>query len=99
MPNEISPWHYRNIALFSVGPAGEVGFKLTDSHEIQDLEDCPLLHPALDYVYQCVRHKLISSFGDTLGEMIQGFTIRGAIGAVGNGMTAVTSAVAKAVPT
>jgi 23S rRNA (uracil1939-C5)-methyltransferase len=99
MPPDVSPWHYRNIALFSIGPAGEIGFKLTDSHEIQDLEDCALLHPALDYVYQCVRHKLISYFGDTLGEMIQGFTIRGAIGAVSNGISTAPSTVAKAVPT
>ena len=81
MPNEISPWHYRNIALFSVGPAGEVGFKLTESHEVQDLEDCPLLHPALDIVYQRIRGKLTKYFGDSLSEMIQGFTLRGAIGA------------------
>ena len=94
MPNDISPWHYRNIALFSVGPAGEVGFKLTESHDVQDLEDCPLFHPALDIVYQRVRSKLIKYFGDSLSEMIQGFTIRGAIGAVG---TPGTNAV-KAVP-
>src|SRR5438270_6788299 len=95
MPNGISPWHYRNIALFSVGPAGEVGFKLTESHDVQDLEDCALFHPALDIVYQRVRGKLIKYFGDSLSEMIQGFTIRGAIGAVNN-----TSAGAvKAVPT
>ncbi len=78
----ISPWGYRNIALFSVGFDGEVGFKLTDSHEVQDLESCELLHPALDMVYQRVRSKLKSYFGDNLAEMIQGFTIRGAIGAV-----------------
>lgn len=95
MPSGISPWQYRNIALFSVGPAGEVGFKLTESHEVQDLEECALLHPALDMVYQRVRGKLIKYFGDSLSEMIQGFTIRGAIGAVNN-----TSAGAvKAVPT
>jgi len=82
MSNGLSPWHYRNIALFSVGPAGEVGFKLTESHDVQDLEDCALLHPALDIVYQRVRSKLIKYFGDSLSEMIQGFTIRGAIGAV-----------------
>ncbi|MFL5664801.1 MAG: 23S rRNA (uracil(1939)-C(5))-methyltransferase RlmD [Ktedonobacteraceae bacterium] len=95
MPSGISPWQYRNIALFSVGPEGEVGFKLTESHEVQDLEECALLHPALDMVYQRVRGKLIKYFGDSLSEMIQGFTIRGAIGAVNN-----TSAGAvKAVPT
>ena len=95
MPNGTSPWQYRNIALFSIGSAGEVGFKLTESHDVQDLEDCPLLHPALDMVYQRVRGKLIKYFGESLSEMIQGFTIRGAIGAVS---TPGTNAV-KAVPT
>jgi 23S rRNA (uracil1939-C5)-methyltransferase len=98
MPNDISPWHYRNIALFSVGPNGEVGFKLTDSHDIQDLEDCALLHPALDMVYQRIREKLITYFGESLSEMIQGFTIRGAIGTASNGNTAGPNS-AKAVPT
>ena len=95
MSNRLSPWHYRNIALFSVGPAGEVGFKLTESHDVQDLEDCALLHPALDIVYQRVRSKLIKYFGDSLSEMIQGFTIRGAIGAV----SAPGTNAVKAVPT
>lgn len=82
MTDGIAPWEYRNIALFSVGPSGEIGFKLTDSHEIQDLESCELLHPALNMVYQRVRSKLQTYFGPELAEMIQGFTIRGAIGAV-----------------
>ena len=98
MPSNIPPWHYRNIALFSVGPAGEVGFKLTESHDIQDLEECALLHPALDQIYQAVRHKLISYFDEALGEMIQGFTLRGAIGAVSNSSTGLTSPDIKAVP-
>lgn len=95
MPSSISPWEYRNIALFSIGPEGEIGFKLTDSHEVQDLESCELLHPALNMVYQRVRSKLQSYFGEALAEMIQGFTIRGAIGAV----SAPGSAPVKAVPT
>ncbi len=98
MPDGISPWQYRNIALFSVGPAGEIGFKFTDSHDVQDLEECALLHPALDMVYQRVREKLITYFGESLSEMIQGFTIRGAIGTASNGNLASASAV-KAVPT
>lgn len=94
MPSTIPPWHYRNIALFTIGPGGEIGFKLTESHDVQDLPDCALLHPALDQVYQLVRAKLINYFGDSLGAMIQGFTLRGAIGAVStSGTTA-----AKAVP-
>jgi 23S rRNA (uracil1939-C5)-methyltransferase len=97
MPANNSAWGYRNIALFSVGPEGEVGFKLTDSHEVQDLETCELLHPALDMVYQRVRNKLKAYFGDTLPEMIQGFTIRGAIGAVSTSSSNAESV--KAVPT
>ncbi|GAC1423879.1 MAG: 23S rRNA (uracil(1939)-C(5))-methyltransferase RlmD [Ktedonobacteraceae bacterium] len=103
MPASISPWHYRNIALFSVGPSGEIGFKLTESHDIQPLETCPLLHPALDIVYQQVREKLMNYFGDTLGEMVQGFTIRGAVGTVNNAGIGVSvdeiSAAARTVPT
>ncbi|GAC1389616.1 MAG: 23S rRNA (uracil(1939)-C(5))-methyltransferase RlmD [Ktedonobacteraceae bacterium] len=103
MPDGIVPWHYRNIALFSVGPTGEIGFKLTESHAIQPLENCPLLHPALDMVYQRVREKLIAYFNDTLGEMVQGFTIRGAVGTVNNAGIGVpvdaVSAAARAVPT
>jgi len=38
MPTGVSPWHYRNLALFSIGSANEIGFKLTESHEVQDLE-------------------------------------------------------------
>jgi len=97
MPAGILPWRYRNIALFTVGPAGEVGMKYTDSHDVQDMPDCPLLHPALDQVYQLVRRKLIDYFGDTLGEMIQAFTLRGAIGAVSP--SAASSPGVKAVPT
>ncbi|MDQ2907094.1 MAG: 23S rRNA (uracil(1939)-C(5))-methyltransferase RlmD [Ktedonobacteraceae bacterium] len=97
MPPGMSPWHYRNIAQFSVGPDCEVGFQMTESHEIQDLEECALLHPALDMVYQRVRAKLINYFGDSLGEMIQKFTLRGAVGAVGSVGT--TDGSVKAVPT
>src|SRR5436305_767540 len=98
MPHGLSPWNYRNIALFSVGANGEVGFKFTDSHEVQDLEDCPLLHPALDMVYQRVRGKLTKYFGELLSEMVQGFTIRGAIGAVSSTAGTNPNGV-KAVPT
>ena len=113
MPNGISPWHYRNIALFSIGPEGEIGLKYTESHDVQDMPDYPLVHPALDNVYQHVRAKLKSYFGTTLSEMVQGFTIRGAIGAVStsnggsigvpagptNGSIDETVPIAKAVPT
>src|SRR5579864_5052053 len=83
MPAGTSPWHYRNLAQFAVGPAGEVGMRHTESHDIEDLEDFALFHPALDMVYQRIRSKLLDYFGESIGEMIQGFTLRGAIGAVG----------------
>ena len=99
MPQGISPWHYRNIAQFSVGPKGEVGLKLTESHDVQDLTEYPLMHPALDQVYQVVRQRLMTYFGDSLGEMIQGFTLRGAIGAASNSASLTAIANVKAVPT
>ena len=99
MASNFTPWHYRNIALFTVGPRGEVGFKLTESHDVQDLEECAILHPALDHIYQLVRARLRTYFGDSLGEMIQGFTIRGAIGAVSITSAGGAPMEAKAVPT
>ncbi|EFH90414.1 RNA methyltransferase, TrmA family [Ktedonobacter racemifer DSM 44963] len=98
MPPTLPPWHYRNIALFTIGPRGEIGQKFTDSHEVQDLPTCPLLHPALDHIYQLVRAKIIDYFGDTRGEMIQGFTIRGAIGKASSGNPGLINTI-KAVPT
>src|SRR6202048_4910321 len=67
MPPTVPSWHYRNYAVFTVGTAGEMVFKHTENHDVQDLEECGLLHPALDQVYRLVRHKLIEYFGDTLG--------------------------------
>lgn len=99
MPPTVPAWHYRNYAVFTVGTAGEIGFKLTESHDVQDLEECGLLHPALDQVYRLVRHKLIEYFGATLGEMLQSVTIRGAIGAVSNAATGIAPNAVKAVPT
>lgn len=84
MPPTLPPWHYRNIILFTVGPRGEIGQRFTDSHDVQDLPSCPLLHPALDHIYQLVRAKIIDYFGEARGEMIQDFTIRGAIGMASN---------------
>jgi 23S rRNA (uracil1939-C5)-methyltransferase len=98
MPPQVPPWHYRSIAQFTVGPSGEIGQKIADSHDVQDLPSFPLFHPALDHIYQLVRAKLIAYFGDELGQMIQGFQIRGAIGAVTNNNLN-SFATAKAVPT
>jgi 23S rRNA (uracil1939-C5)-methyltransferase len=98
MPAGTSSWHYRNIAQFAVGPEGEVGLRHTESHDVEDLEDFALFHPALDMVYQRVRAKLLDTFGDSISAMIQGFTIRGAIGAVSALNGSNTPAAVKAVP-
>jgi 23S rRNA (uracil1939-C5)-methyltransferase len=98
MPASVPPWHYRNIHLFSIGLDGAMGLKIAESHDVQDLTDCPLLHPALDQVYQAVRAKLINYFGDSLGQMLQSITLRGAIGAVSNASTSIGINGAKAVP-
>jgi 23S rRNA (uracil1939-C5)-methyltransferase len=99
MPPNILPWHYRNYAVFTIGSEGEIGFRFTDSHEVQDLEECGLLHPALNQVYKLVRWKLINYFGDALGSMVQSFTIRGAIGAVSSTPAGMASPSIKAMPT
>jgi 23S rRNA (uracil1939-C5)-methyltransferase len=99
MPSGVSPWHYRNYAVFTIGSANEIGFRFTESHDVQDLEECGLLHPALDQVYQVVRKKLLEYFGDSLSSMIQSFTIRGAIGAVSSTATGLASPSIKAMPT
>jgi 23S rRNA (uracil1939-C5)-methyltransferase len=99
MPPGIAPWHYRNYAVFTIGSAGQIGFRFTESHDVQDLQECGLLHPALDQVYQLVRRKLIDYFGDELGSMIQRFTIRGAIGAVSSTTAGMASPAIKAMPT
>jgi 23S rRNA (uracil1939-C5)-methyltransferase len=99
MPTGVSSWHYRNYALFSVAPDGQIGCKLTESHDVQTLEEYGLFHPALDQVYKLVRKRLAEYFGDALGEMIQSFTIRGAVGAVSSTVAGMVSPSVKAVPT
>lgn len=87
MPAGTSPWHYRNIAQFAISLEGAVGMRHTESHNIEDLEEYALFHPALDILYQRIRNKLFDYFGESIGQMLQGFTIRGAIGAVERGQT------------
>ena len=46
------PWHYRNNARFAVGKHGRLGFKKAQSHEIVPIEECSILHPAVNELYR-----------------------------------------------
>jgi 23S rRNA (uracil1939-C5)-methyltransferase len=51
MPAGADPWRYRTVAQFAIGPAGEIGFRRAGSHDVIDMPECPLVHPALDALY------------------------------------------------
>ena len=46
------PWHYRNNARFAVGKHGRLGFKKPQSHDIVPIEECSILHPAVNELYR-----------------------------------------------
>ena len=54
--------YYRNKAVFSVGPHGEVGFVRGKSHFVTDIEDCLLQSDAAMVCADALRH-FLKSFG------------------------------------
>jgi 23S rRNA (uracil1939-C5)-methyltransferase len=80
MPAEADPWRYRTVAQFGIGANGAIGFRRTGSHEIVDMPFCPLVHPALDELYQGVRGWIVANWGTTAGEYAERFTLRSATG-------------------
>ncbi len=80
MPPSVNPWHYRTVAQFAVGPDGAIGFRRASSHEVLDMPECPLVHPALDALYQGVRDWLLEQWGETSGDFVERFTLRIASG-------------------
>jgi len=42
------PWKYRNHTQFSVTPEGQLGFLVTDSHEVIPVKECLITDPLLD---------------------------------------------------
>ncbi len=56
------PWAYRGVAEWQVDPAvGKVGYFARDSHDIEDVEYCPIVEPSLNSALAGVRAKLAES--------------------------------------
>jgi 23S rRNA (uracil1939-C5)-methyltransferase len=85
MPPEADPWRYRTVAQFAIGPTGAIGFRRTGSHDVLDMPMCPLVHPALDVLYQRVRGWIRTEWGSEAAQYADRFTLRVAVGAPGAG--------------
>jgi 23S rRNA (uracil1939-C5)-methyltransferase len=83
MPAGSDPWRYRTVAQFAVGPDGAIGFRRANSHEVIDMPECPIVHPALDSLYQGVRGWLRGRWGDEVASYVERFTLRVAASATG----------------
>jgi 23S rRNA (uracil1939-C5)-methyltransferase len=76
MPAEADVWRYRTVAQFAVGLDGAIGFRKIASHAVLDMTECPIVHPALDRVYQGVRRWLVKTWGTSAGQRLERFTVR-----------------------
>lgn len=90
IPPEADPWRYRTVAQFAIGADGAIGFRRAGSHDVLDMPDCPLVHPALDALYQAVRRWMRERWGASASDYAERFTLRVAFGgvAVGEGEVA-----------
>ena len=87
MPSGSDPWRYRTVAQFAIGPDGAVGFRRSGSHEVLDMPTCPLVHPALDTLYQGVRGWMRAQWGERASDYAERFTLRVAVNAAGSGQS------------
>ena len=46
-----TPWHYRNHVQLCVNPKGQLGFMAAGSHRIVPIEDCLVMHPLLEELF------------------------------------------------
>lgn len=76
MPPEADSWRYRTVAQFAVAENGAIGFRRVGSHDVIDMPQCPLVHPALDAIYQEVRRWLLQRWGKDAWHYLDRFTIR-----------------------
>jgi 23S rRNA (uracil1939-C5)-methyltransferase len=76
MPPDSDPWRYRTVAQFAVGADGAIGFRRVGSHDVIDMPACPIVHPALDEVYQHVRAWLRERWSREVARYIERFTLR-----------------------
>jgi 23S rRNA (uracil1939-C5)-methyltransferase len=83
MPPEADAWRYRTVAQFAVAPNGAIGFRRAESHDVLDMEECPLVHPHLETLYRATREWIQANWGTRAHEFTERFTIRVAVGAPG----------------
>jgi 23S rRNA (uracil1939-C5)-methyltransferase len=76
MPEGADLWAYRTVTQFAVGADGAIGFRRVGSHDVIDMLDCPLAHPALAAIYRDVRAWLRATWGARAAEMIGRFSLR-----------------------
>jgi 23S rRNA (uracil1939-C5)-methyltransferase len=85
MPATEDPWRYRTVAQFAIGLDGAIGFRRASSHDVLDMPVCPLVHPALDMLYQRVRAWMLGEWGAGAHRFAERFTLRVASDATVNG--------------
>jgi 23S rRNA (uracil1939-C5)-methyltransferase len=76
MPDGTDLWAYRTVTQFAVGQDGAIGFRRVGSHDVIDMPDCPLAHPALAAIYRDVRAWLRATWGALAAGMIGRFSLR-----------------------
>lgn len=76
MPASADPWRYRTVAQFAIGVDGAIGFRRAGSHDVLDMPECPIVHPALDQVYQAVRSWIRARWGEDAARYVERFTVR-----------------------
>ena len=69
-------WRYRTVAQFAVGPDGAIGFRRANSRDVLDMPTCPLVHPALDTLYQTMRAWIRGHWGGAAASYSERFTVR-----------------------
>ena len=80
MPDDADLWAYRTVTQFAVGADGAIGFRRIGSHDVIDMSDCPLAHPALAAIYRDVRAWLRATWGARVAETIGRFSLRIGLG-------------------
>jgi 23S rRNA (uracil1939-C5)-methyltransferase len=80
MPEDADRWAYRTVTQFAVGADGAIGFRRAGSHDVIDMPDCPLAHPALAASFRAVRSWLRATWGARAAGMIGRFSLRAGVG-------------------
>ncbi|HEY7021333.1 MAG TPA: 23S rRNA (uracil(1939)-C(5))-methyltransferase RlmD [Ktedonobacterales bacterium] len=76
MPDGADLWAYRTVTQFAIGADGAIGFRRVGSHDVIDMPDCPLAHPALATIYRDIRTWLRRTWGAHAAEVIGRFSLR-----------------------